>query len=123
MRCAVAVVAICISTVGAFGAEAYLETGKLLGSCLGQELRNAGGSHASADVMDAFLQLKCGFLEEQQEKEFFDFLRERLARPLNDKQRAELGIAIVGEVLTSHTRGGGRRMAIEAYKSVILKQK
>ena len=123
MRSILAVTAICVSTVGAFGAEAYLETGKLLGTCLGTELRKVGGASASVEVMDAYLQLKCGFLEERQEKEFFDFLRDRLFRPLNDKERAELGVAILAEMLISHTRGGMRRTLLEAYKTTILKQK
>jgi hypothetical protein len=123
MRAIAAAVIICGSTMTSFSDEAYVETGKLLGGCLGQELKKAGGSYAPAETMDQYLLLRCGYLEERQEKEFMDFLQARLARPLNSKEQAELAATIFAELLVEHTRGGLRRALVDIYKKTILDSK
>ncbi len=69
----VVVAALCGSTIVASGEEAYQRTGTVLGACLGQQMRDVGGSRMSADAMDSYLKQKCGQLEEQEQNEFLDF--------------------------------------------------
>ena len=114
---------ICGSTIICFAEEPYLETGKLLGACLGTELKKTGGSHVPAEVMDQYLLLRCGYLEEREEKEFMDFISSRLARPLNPKEQAELSLIIISELLIEHTRGGLRRTVVDVYKKTIIDRK
>jgi len=76
-----------------------------------------------AETMDQYLLLRCGYLEERQEKEFMDFIKSRLARPLNPKEQAELTLTIFSELLIEHTRGGLRRSVVDIYKKTILDRK
>ena len=122
IRAVFAAAIICGSTMTSFAGEAYLETGKLLAACLGEELKKTGGSHAPTETMDKYLLLRCGYLEERREKEFMDFVKSRLARPLNAKERAELVLTILSELLIEHTRGGLRRSVVDIYKKTILER-
>jgi hypothetical protein len=112
---------------GAYGEEeAYLSTSRLLGACMGSETRQfvAPGSRViSPDAVDALPQRKCGYLEEKQEKEFFDYIQRQLSRTLTFEEQAETAMRIVSELLASHTRGGLRRPLVEAYKSAVTKRK
>jgi hypothetical protein len=83
-----------------------------------------GSRIISPDRLDALLKEKCGYLEEQQEKEFFEFIYQRLfSGDPTPKEKAELIMTIEAEMLISHTRGGPRRQLVEAYKSVTTNRK
>lgn len=126
MRARLAVIAISVSISNAFGEEAYQRTASLLSTCIGEQMRlkvRPGNPIIPAEALDDHLKQKCSFLEERQEEEFIDFLRKRLLRKQTEKEQAETAIIIIGELLTSHTRGGIRRTVVEAYKSAIVNRK
>jgi hypothetical protein len=116
------VAVMCISTITAFSEEVYLGTSKELGDCLGQQMRRVVGPGSriiSPDALDDLLEQKCGYLEEREEKEFINYVESRIGHLMTDKEKAETELAIISELLMSHTRGGLRRVAVQAYKSAI----
>jgi hypothetical protein len=69
MRCILAITAICCATVSSYGES----TAKLLGACMGLEMRQIltpGNRIMSPDAVDSPLKEKCGYLvlEEKHEK-------------------------------------------------------
>lgn len=123
MRSLLVAVIIFGSTAGALGEEAYEQTRKMLAECLAYELKATAGSKVPAEVMDRYLQQKCGYLEERDEKEFIAFFQQRIMEVETPKERVELGITLIAEMLAYHTRGGMRRTIVEAYRSAFLKKK
>jgi hypothetical protein len=127
MRFILAITALCVVTVScACGEEAYESTANELAACIGREMKpllTPGSRIISPDAVDALLKQKCGYLEEQQEKEFIDYINRQLNRSLTDKERTLTAMSVAAELLNSHTRGGLRRMSVEAYKSAATKRK
>jgi hypothetical protein len=73
MRAILAITALCLATVSAFGEEAYESTAKVLGACIGLEMRQIltpGSRIMSPDAVDNLLKEKCGYLEESKKRNF-----------------------------------------------------
>jgi hypothetical protein len=77
-------------------------------------VRAVGGSRIPAEAMDIYLKQKCGHLEQQEQDEFFNFLRRQIGRTLT----AETVAMIVAREIASPR--DLRRVVVEAYKTVIL---
>ena len=120
----VVVAALCGSTIVASGEEAYQRTGTVLGACLGQQMRDVGGSRMSADAMDSYLKQKCGQLEEQEQNEFLDFFHGQLVCDQGSK-RCTLPVETVAVIMARIIAPPKdlRRVVVQAYKDVILKGK
>jgi hypothetical protein len=121
MRYPLVAAVICGSTLIAKGEEAYLKTAGQLSTCIGLEIRSLLGKKViTPEALDGLLTQKCGFLEEREEDEFFNFISGRLFdRTLTETERAEAMARIIAEILVSHTRGGMRRTVVEAYRATI----
>ena len=69
--------------------------------------------------LDAHLKEKCGFQEDQEEREFVDFIGQQIARAVPDKmskqESAETVAAIMIHISLEHPSTGIRRFALEAY--------
>ena len=127
MRPILVITALCVATVSsAYGEEAYESTANELAACIAREMKpllTPGSRIISPDAVDGLLKQKCGYLEEKQEKEFIAYINRQLSRSLTDKERTLTAMSVADELLNSHTRGGQRRMSVEAYKSAITKRK
>ena len=108
------------STLVALGEEAYQQTKKAIGVCIGLTVRpfvQPGSPKVSPEALDNYLKQECGHLEDQASDEFLVYLSQRIGRPMTDKQKAWILTEIKFEMMAPPT--WPRRMAVDAYRSVI----
>ena len=119
LRICIAAVAFYVSTMCAFGEETYIQTGIQLAKCLGDNMRviaSPGAPIVPPELLDGFLLQECGDLEKKQEHDFLAYLDTQLMRKLSDQERAVVILNIAAQMINHNTRGGSRRMLVDAYR-------
>jgi hypothetical protein len=82
MRLVTVLAFVCLSASTAFCEEAYQATGKAYGACIGEQMRLA---YNPPEMIEDVIDLKCGKLEELEQKQFFDFIAAQVDKVLSAK--------------------------------------
>lgn len=106
MRAILAVLALGFSTTPALSEEAYQLTRNAYGACVGTQMRV---KYDPPERISEVIKEKCGKLEQQEEEQFSDFVREHVGQILT----AELALTITLHNIVSLSKV--REGAIEAY--------
>ena len=111
MRLVFVLAAASLSASTALCEEAYLATGKAYGACVGEQMRFA---YNPPEMIEDVIDLKCGKLEELEQKQFFDFIAAQVDKVLS----AETAFAITMHIMVSQRF---KRDVVKAYLQAVKK--
>jgi hypothetical protein len=94
-----------LSASTAFCGEAYQATGEAYAACIGEQMRFA---YNPPEIIEDVIDLKCGKLEELEQKQFFDFIAAQVDKVLS----AETAFTITAHIMVSQRF---KRDAVKAY--------